>query len=172
MSQHLASVLPAKKRIHIKKELNMKKTKHNTIKKQDEDFKKKLVSFDKSLKSFKEIYSAYSKKPNKIGRLALLKSFELAFELSWKTLQAFFNSQGYTGFNSPRRIIKEAFNKEFIKNGEIWISMLNDRNKLSHIYDESILTKIVKDISKDYVKELENLYKNLKKELSNGFWII
>ena len=143
----------------------MKKTQFNTIEAAKESFKKKLLSFDNALQSFKEIHSVYVKKPDqKIFQMALIKSFELAFELSWKTLQSFLKSQGYVEVKSPKGIIKEAFNKDIIKEGQLWIDMLDARNRLSHIYDESMFKGIIKKISKEYVKEIEKLYQKLEKE--------
>ena len=144
----------------------MKKTQFNTIEAAKENFKKKLLSFDKALQSFKEIHSAYIKNPEqKISQMALIKSFELAFELSWKTLQSFFKSQGYIEVKSPKGVIKEAFNKDVIKEGQLWIDMLDARNRLSHIYDESMFKGIIKKISKEYVQEIEKLYQKLEKEV-------
>ena len=65
---------------------------------------------------------------------------------------------------SPKGIIKEAFNKDLIKDGQLWINMLDARNRLSHIYDESMFKGIIKSISKEYVKEIEKLYKKLEQE--------
>ena len=130
------------------------------------NFKRKMLSLDKALQSLKEIYSFYLKKPDqKVSQMALIKSFELAFELSWKTLQSFFKSQGYIEISSPKGIIKEAFNKDVIKDGQLWIDMLDARNRLSHIYDESMFKDIIKKISKDYLREIEKLYKKLEKEV-------
>lgn len=144
----------------------MKKTQLNTIEVAKKNFKRKILSFDKALQSLKEIYSVYLKKPDqKVSQMALIKSFELAFELSWKTLQSFFKSQGYIEINSPKGIIKEAFNKDVIKDGQLWIDMLDARNRLSHIYDESIFKEIIKKISKDYLKEIGKLYQKLEKEI-------
>ena len=144
----------------------MNKTQFNTIEAAKQNFKKKLLGFDKALQSFKEIHSAYVKKPDqKISQMALIKSFELAFELSWKTLQSLFKSQGYVEVRSPKGVIKEAFNKDVIKEGQLWIDMLDARNRLSHIYDESMFKEIVKSISKEYVKEIEKLYQKLEQEV-------
>ena len=144
----------------------MKKKQLNTIEVAKNNFNRKFLSLDKALKSLKEVYSFYLKKPDqKISQMALIKSFELAFELSWKTLQSFFKSQGYIEVKSPKGIIKEAFNEDVIKDGQLWIDMLDARNRLSHIYDESMFKDIVKKISKDYLWEIEKLYKKLEKEI-------
>lgn len=144
----------------------MKKTQLNTVESAKKDFEKKLLSFDKALSSFKEIHTFYIKKPDqKVSQMALMKSFELAFELSWKTLQSFFKSQGYAELKSPKAVIKEAFNKEITKNGQLWVDMLDARNRLSHIYDESMLKEIIEKVSKKYIQEIEKLYQELKKEI-------
>ena len=144
----------------------MKKTQLNTIEAAKKNFKRKLLSFNKALQSLKEVYSVYLKKPEqKVSQMALIKSFELAFELSWKTLQSLFKSQGYREVNSPKSIIKEAFNKDVIKDGQLWINMLDARNRLSHVYDESMFKEIIKQISKEYLQEIEKLYQKLEKEI-------
>ena len=69
----------------------MNKIQFNTIEAAKQNFKKKLLSFDKVLQSFKEIHSVYIKEPDqKVSQMALIKSFELAFELSWKNSTVFF----------------------------------------------------------------------------------
>ncbi len=144
----------------------MKKTQLNTIELAKNNFKRKLFSLDKALQSFKEVYSFYLENPNqKVSQMALIKSFELTFELSWKTLQSFFKSQGHTEVRFPKGVIKEAFNKDVIKDGQLWINMLDARNRLSHIYDESMIKDIIQRISKDYLKGIEQLYQKLKKEI-------
>ena len=42
--------------------------------------------------------------------------------------------------------------------------MLDARNRLSHIYDESMFKGIIKKVSKEYIQEIEKLYQKLKKE--------
>ena len=144
----------------------MKKTQFNTVEAAKKNFEKKLLSFDKALHSFKEIHAFYIEKPDqKVSQMALMKSFELAFELSWKTLQSFFKSQGYVEVKSPKGVIKEAFNKDIIKTGQLWIDMLDARNRLSHIYDESMFKGIIEKISKEYIQEIEKLYQKLKEEI-------
>ena len=144
----------------------MKKTQLNTIEAAKKNFEKKLFSFNKALQSLKEVHSVYLKKPDqKIPQMALIKSFELTFELSWTALQSFFKSQGYIEVNSPKGIIKEAFTKEIIQDGQLWIDMLDIRNRLSHVYDESMFKEIAKKITKEYVQEIEKLYQKLKEEI-------
>lgn len=143
----------------------MNKAQTNTIEVAKKDYEKKLFSFGQSLKTLKEMYDLYINKPDeKSPQMSFPKSFELTFELSWKTLQSFFKSQGFTEAISPKSTIKLAFNKGFITKDQIWIDMLDARNKLSHIYDENMLKGITKRISKEYIQELKKLYQKLKEE--------
>ena len=69
----------------------MKKTQLNTIEVAKNNFKRKILSLDKALKSLKEVYSFYLKKPDqKVSQMALIKSFELAFELKLENFTVFF----------------------------------------------------------------------------------
>ena len=55
-----------------------------------EKCKQRLLSLEKSLKSLKEAHAFYLKEPDKtIHIMALVKSFEFSFELSWKALKYF-----------------------------------------------------------------------------------
>ena len=68
---------------------------------------------------------------SKLIRVALIKAFEMTFELSWKTMK------DYLAFNGidvkfPRDIIKQAFTNDMITNGQLWIDMLEERNLITH----------------------------------------
>lgn len=131
-----------------------------------EKCEQRLLSLKKSLKSLKEAHSFYLKEPNKhIHIMALVKSFEFSFELSWRVLKYFLEYKEAAKFQFARDIIKQAFHKAVIEEGGIWINMLEDRNRLSHIYDEKMTLEIIKKISTEYIKEMEKFYQTIKKEL-------
>ena len=63
----------------------------------------------------------------------------------------------HEGFDcaGPRSCIKEAARRGFIDNGEVFLDMLEDRNKASHIYDGSTAIEIFDRIKDKYVKVIE-----------------
>ena len=143
----------------------MNKKQLSTMELAKSHFEKKRLSLKKALQSFKEIHSFYLEQPDqKVSQIALIKSFEITFELSWKTLQSFLKSQGYIEENSPKGVIKSAFNKDIIEDGQLWIDMLDARNRLSHVYDESLLNEAIQKISEGYLREIEKLYEELERE--------
>lgn len=64
--------------------------------------------------------------------------------------------------NTPKSVVREAYKAGIIKNGEIWIEMIDDRNLTSHIYSQSMADDIYLRITKKYFKELDLLFHFLK----------
>ena len=126
----------------------------------------RLASLKKALKAFEEVHSEYLKNPNShINIMALIQSFEFSFELSWVALKYFIQYTEVKDIQYARDIIKAAFNRSIIADGPLWIDMLEDRNKLSHVYDSAMAQKIIKRISSKYLKEIKHFYQVLKKEV-------
>lgn len=90
----------------------------------------------------------------------IIQRFEFTFELSWKLMKEYLKHEGIE-VNSPRSTIREAFSIGLIENGDKWISMLTDRNKTSHIYDE--------DESREIYLSINNIYADEFKTLLNKF---
>ncbi|MFU8859106.1 MAG: HI0074 family nucleotidyltransferase substrate-binding subunit [Cyclonatronaceae bacterium] len=65
---------------------------------------------------------------------AFIKRFELAYELSWKWLQARIMAEGIT-VRSPRQVFKESVSLGYIQNEEGWLEMIEVRNVLVHTYN-------------------------------------
>src|SRR5690554_3367744 len=91
----------------------------------------------------------------------IIQCFEFTFELSWKTLKDFLESMG-TNVVFARDALKEAFAAQIIKDGHLWIEMLEKRNILSHTYNREQATQAVQLIKKRYFPGLEQVYLELK----------
>ncbi|MFN2374332.1 MAG: HI0074 family nucleotidyltransferase substrate-binding subunit [Cyclonatronaceae bacterium] len=65
---------------------------------------------------------------------AFIKRFELAYELSWKWLQARIMVEGITA-RSPRQVFKESISLGYIQSEEAWLEMIEVRNVLVHTYN-------------------------------------
>lgn len=65
----------------------------------------------------------------------------------------------------PKDVLKEAYAGALINDEQLWISMLNDRNKTSHTYDEDLANQIyerIKTYATIFRKTLDALVENLK----------
>ena len=102
--------------------------------------------------------------PSEAERGGLLQFFEIAFELSRKTLKDYLESEGYT-VRSPREAIKQGFQTGLIEDGHVWMRALDDRNLTTHAYEEAIAQKVECLIREDYFPAIQTLYNRLKQEI-------
>lgn len=92
----------------------------------------------------------------------VIQRFEFTIELSWKALKTLLNEEGIESATTPKSTIKEGGKIGLIKNIEIWIEMLDDRNLTSHIYNQAIADEIYERIVGKYYEELKRNYEFLK----------
>lgn len=92
----------------------------------------------------------------------LVQSFEFTFKLAWKTLKDYLQHQGLE-VQLPREVIKQSFATQLIKDGSLWIEMLDKRNELTHTYNQEQAFKAVQTIRNNYFKPIEQVYQTLKK---------
>ena len=97
-----------------------------------------------------------------LEQAGVIQTYEITFELAWKTLKDFLESNEVMA-QFPRDVIKEAFKNKIIKAGEIWLDMLEKRNLMSHTYDETNTAMALELIVNSYYDELNDLYLTLNK---------
>ena len=125
-------------------------------------WKQRFENFDKSYKLLKK----YSNQEitTELERAGIIQFFEMTFELAWKVLKDYLESEGYM-VKSPRETVKQAFQIGLIDNGHIWIDALSNRNLTTHTYDEELANKMTSEILNAYLPELDKLYNKLSEEL-------
>lgn len=94
----------------------------------------------------------------------IIDKFFIQFELGWKLLKQLLqyegNAQAATG--SPRSIIKAAYSIYDFIDEEVWLTMLNARNDMTHIYDGQAAKQIVNNILEEYIPAFEALKQDLE----------
>lgn len=98
--------------------------------------------------------------PSDTERAGMIQFFEVAFELAWKTLKDYLESQGFQ-VTSPRETLKQAFQANLIEDGHMWLEALEDRNLTTHTYDEAKAEKVAKSIREKYFILLKKLHDKL-----------
>jgi nucleotidyltransferase substrate binding protein (TIGR01987 family) len=93
----------------------------------------------------------------------VIQRFEFSFELYWKTLKRFLAFENVDVADQlPRGILQKAFQHGLIDDEGVWIKMLIDRNKTSHLYREIDATEIFENIQALYCSAMQQTYKRLK----------
>jgi len=89
-----------------------------------------------------------------IAMEALIKCFELTYELAWQTMKDHISYKGYeNGINGSRDSIRAAQQFGLISEGQLWMDMVDDRNRASHAYDEENAAFLTSRITGYYCEE-------------------
>lgn len=75
----------------------------------------------------------------------LVGLYEICFEQSWKMMKEILEQHGYEegATGSPKLILKTAYRAGMIKDEALWLKALQERNNVSHSYNEKIALGIV-----------------------------
>ncbi len=84
-------------------------------------------------------------------RAGIIQSFEFTLEAFWRYFQAYSIEQGLSS-NSPKQSLQNALQLNLIDPQDeiVWIDMIDDRNKTSHIYHKALAEEILDRILKSY----------------------
>lgn len=125
-------------------------------------WKQRFENFEKSYKLLKK----YSNQAitTELERAGIIQFFEMSFELAWKVLKDYLESEEYI-VKSPRETVKQAFQIGLIDNGHAWMDALADRNLTTHTYNEELANKMTEEILNIYLPELDKIYIKLLKEI-------
>lgn len=122
-------------------------------------WKQRFENFQKALKQLEN--ATHQESYSELERAGLIQTFEFTFELAWKTLKDFLESEGIIT-NSPRQAIQSAFKSHYISDGHTWIDALEKRIFLTHCYNEKAsqeAKQLIKDkyfkIMKDFQQKFE-----------------
>jgi nucleotidyltransferase substrate binding protein (TIGR01987 family) len=126
-------------------------------------WRQRYQNLEKAYKQLDEAMSRVEQLSN-LEKEGLIQRFEYTFELAWKTLKDYLESQEVTA-GYPREVIKSAFHYGLIKDGEVWMDMLEKRNLMAHTYDEARFKMAVDKIKDEYYDALKQAYLDLSEKV-------
>lgn len=103
---------------------------------QDIRWKQRFQNFEKAIFNLQEATSSIDL--SDLERAGVIQIYEFTFELAWKTVKDYLEEKDVVA-KFPRDTIKEGFQYELIKNGDVWMDMLQKRNLMSHTYMRKML---------------------------------
>ena len=76
-----------------------------------------------------------------LERAGAIQSFEICYELSWKTMKRILAYRGIEA-NSPREVFRLAAREKLIDDLERWFDFLEKRNLTRHVYNLAIAEEV------------------------------
>jgi nucleotidyltransferase substrate binding protein (TIGR01987 family) len=80
----------------------------------------------------------------------LIHRFKYTHELAWNVMKDYAEYQGNNNVGGSRDATREALQLKIIENGEIWMDMIQSRNKTTHTYNEATANEIYTKIIDQY----------------------
>lgn len=106
----------------------------------------RFQNFDKAFQVFQRRIDEYRQdSDSEAFQMALIQSFEMLLELSWKTLKDYLEFEGIA-VATPKQTLRQAFQSNLVEDGETWLESINYRNLTSHTYDDETAQKVLKFI--------------------------
>lgn len=109
--------------------------------------------------AFGRLRDALAQPKSEWTRDAAIQRFEFTFELAWKAIARRARTEGVE-CASPRQALRTALRLGWIHDDDVWLTMLDDRNRTSHTYHEPTAEEIYARLG-DYRARLDELYARL-----------
>ena len=94
-----------------------------------------------------------------------IQRFEYTWELAWKTLKDYLENEGVVLEKiTPKAVLIASVEAKIIHQPEIWMQALDDRNKMSHIYNIVTFEQTISNIAESYLALFDQLYEKLLAE--------
>ncbi len=96
---------------------------------------------------------------------SLIQRYEYTIELAWKTMKDYLEEEGFMDVSSPKKAVRKAFSEGMIQDGTAWITALNDRNRTTHAYEETMASEVTEAICERHIPIFRDFYLYLKAEI-------
>jgi nucleotidyltransferase substrate binding protein (TIGR01987 family) len=122
------------------------------------------IRWKQRFKNFKDAYKHLKyaveevKNPNDLEKEGTIQRFEFTHELAWKVMKDFLKDKGIQGIIGSKDATRFAFQNEIITNGQVWMDMIESRNKTVHTYLDEILEREYHLIKETYFPEITTFY--------------
>lgn len=127
---------------------------------------KKVDNFIKALDNLKEIFN-YDEPYENVVLTGLVSYYSICFEQSWKAMEEILEKYGYdnSATGSPKMILKTAYIAGMIKDEQLWVEALIEKNNVAHSYNEKTALGIIRNTKEKFY----DMFVELKKEIEENW---
>ncbi len=108
---------------------------------EDLRWQQRLQNYKKALGQLLAALAEYDEHAPAIIKEGILHRFEFTHALAWKVLKDYLEYEGHQGITGSRSASRLAFSLGLVEDGQVWMDMLESRNRTVHTYDERVLER-------------------------------
>jgi nucleotidyltransferase substrate binding protein (TIGR01987 family) len=134
------------------------------MEKQDIRWEQRFEDYICSYESLRDAFLLFQERELTILECrGVVQAFKVTLEISWETMRYFLEAKGFENVCGSKKIIRKAFNINLIKNGGIWLKMIELSDLMSDMYDKNEMMHATGFIFSNYIEEFEDFKQNLFK---------
>ena len=127
---------------------------------EDIRWKQRFSNYQKALRQLQKFID--KGELSELEEQGLIKSFEYTYELAWNTVKDFLEFQGHSDIFGSRDAFRKAFQLGIIEDGEVWMDMIQSRNRTTHTYNEETANEISRTVISVYFDAFKKLHEKLE----------
>ena len=121
-------------------------------------WRQRLDSFKRALATLERVVPSPAPDAwSEVEQLALIHAFEFCHELAWNLLRDYLVADGVSGLTGSRSTTRRAFAVGLIEDGQVWMDMIEARNRTSHVYDEAQAAAIAQQVVQLWLQPFQSL---------------
>lgn len=130
-------------------------------------WKQRFQSFCRALEILEDAASLSQKRElSDLEKQGVIQAFEFIEELSWKTLSDYMKYEGIEqNIAGSKDAVRHAFSAGLIDDGDLWMEMIEARNRSSHTYDRASADEIAARAVGPYRAAFSSLKAKLEQKL-------
>ena len=128
-------------------------------------WKQRFDNFQRALRHLTLAMELKAQRPlSDLEQQGLIQGFEFTHELAWNVLKDYLEMEGIQGLVGARSTAREAFKRGLVRDGEVWMDMIEKRNLSSHTYNPDVANTLALSIAERYYPAFRELQQRFAKE--------
>lgn len=128
-------------------------------------WKQRFDNFQRALRQLTLAMELKAQRPlSDLEQQGLIQGFEFTHELAWNVLKDYLEMEGIQGLVGARSTAREAFKRGLVRDGEVWMDMIEKRNLSSHAYNPAVANTLALSIAERYYPAFRELQQRFAKE--------
>ena len=102
-------------------------------------WQQRFQNYQKALAQLTSALQQYGQDAEALIKEGILQRFEFTHELAWKVMKDYLEFEGHQGITGSRSASRLAFSLGLIAEGQVWMDMIESRNRTVHTYEARVL---------------------------------